>query len=450
MGKRVVKSKKRSKAVKRAEFNFTHEMLPIQSNGKKSSDAAIEFREKAWGAYQQLSLPNTRQEAWRRTDIRGLQADTFTFPEVEAFEKLAPIPKDILHPQPDVGLGGQIVLLPGGVSQENFQDLTSRGIVFTDLQTAEIEHTELLHQVRGQLVKPGEDKFSALTAAFASAGVFIYIPKGVHLDAPLHSVMWGPGVGLAYASHIVVWLEEGSSLTYVHEVASPTESLGQSFHSGTIEVRVSQGAHLKFIQLQSWGEHVWSFNHERIQVDRDGKLEWVYGAVGGQLTKSFTNVDLIGEGAEGNVSGFYITGNRQHMDHDTQQNHMVKNTSSDLLYKGALEDNSRSVWQGMIYVAPGAQKTDGYQANRNLVLNRNARADSIPGLEILADDVRCTHGATIGKIDPDQIFYLNSRGVPTEQAERLIVSGFFSPILDKIPFEDVRNRYEQAILTKLK
>jgi len=149
------------------------------------------------------------------------------------------------------------------------------------------------------------------------------------------------------------------------------------------------------------------------------------------------------------MSGFYFTDGTQHLDHDTQQNHFAPNTSSDLLFKGALKENSRSVWQGMIYVAPGAQKTDGYQANRNLVLSDSARADSIPGLEILADDVRCTHGATVGKIDRDEVFYLQSRGLPTEIAERIIVEGFFDPIMQRIPYERVRERFQQAILEKM-
>jgi Fe-S cluster assembly protein SufD len=149
------------------------------------------------------------------------------------------------------------------------------------------------------------------------------------------------------------------------------------------------------------------------------------------------------------MSGFYFTDGDQHLDHDTQQNHLARNTTSDLLFKGALKDQSRSVWQGMIYVAPGAQKTDGYQANRNLVLSNQARADSIPGLEILADDVRCTHGATVGKIDPDPIFYLLSRGIPYPQAERLIVEGFFAPIMQRIQFDGVRQRFQQAIMEKM-
>ena len=149
------------------------------------------------------------------------------------------------------------------------------------------------------------------------------------------------------------------------------------------------------------------------------------------------------------MSGFYFTDGQQHLDYDSQQNHLAPNTTSDLLFKGALIDRSRVVWQGMIYVAPGAMKTDGYQANRNLVLSREARADSIPGLEILADDVRCTHGATVGKIDPDQVFYLRARGVPKVEAERLIVEGFFDPIMQRIPFEGVRERFQEAITRKM-
>jgi Fe-S cluster assembly protein SufD len=149
------------------------------------------------------------------------------------------------------------------------------------------------------------------------------------------------------------------------------------------------------------------------------------------------------------MSGFYFTDGVQHLDHDTQQNHNAPHTTSDLLFKGALKDTSRSVWQGMIYVAPGAQKTDGYQANRNLVLNPSARADSIPGLEILADDVRCTHGATVGKIDPELVFYLQSRGVPLHDAERLIVDGFFDPIMQRIPYDGVRERFAKAIMDKM-
>lgn len=283
----------------------------------------------------------------------------------------------------------------------------------------------------------------------ARTGVLVYVPANVRLEEPLHSVLWGPGSSLAYFSHIIVWVEDGAELTYVHESASPTEVEGQSLHAGLVEVHVGDNANLRFVELQSWGEHVWNFTHERSRVGRNGNLDWIVGALGSNLTKSFQDLDLIDDGANGRMSGFYFTDGRQHLDFDTQQNHMAPHTTSDLLYKGALIENSRSVWQGMIYVAPGAQKTDGYQANRNLLLDRTACADLIPGLEIMADDVRCTHGATIGKIDPDHIFYLLSRGVPQKDAQRLIVEGFFDPVMQRIPFEGVRERFQQAIMDKM-
>jgi Fe-S cluster assembly protein SufD len=250
-----------------------------------------------------------------------------------------------------------------------------------------------------------------------------------------------------------VWVDEGASLTFVHENASPkvnsTNGTGQIFHGGIVEIHVGRGADLRFVELQSLGKNVWNFTHERARVERDGNLDWIFGAIGSGLTKNFSDLDLIGQGANGRMSGFYFTDGNQHLDHDTQQNHMAANTTSDLLFKGALKENSRSVWQGMIYVAPGAQNTDGYQANRNLVLSANARADSIPGLEILADDVRCTHGATVGKIDPDLVFYLRSRGISQDEAERLAVEGFFEPIMQRIPFDGVRERFKQAIELKM-
>jgi Fe-S cluster assembly protein SufD len=244
-------------------------------------------------------------------------------------------------------------------------------------------------------------------------------------------------------------IDEGASATFVHESASPTETGANSMHAGLVEIQVLQGANLRFVELQSWGKHVWNFSHERVRVERDANIDWIFGAIGSRLTKNFTELDLAGKGAVGRMSGFYFTDGNQHLDHDTQQNHLAPNTTSDLLFKGALKGKSRSVWQGMIYVAPGAQKTDGYQANRNLVLDDQARADSIPGLEILADDVRCTHGATVGKLEEEPLFYLESRGIPRPDAARLVVEGFFDPIMQRIPFEGVRDRFQQAILEKM-
>jgi Fe-S cluster assembly protein SufD len=234
----------------------------------------------------------------------------------------------------------------------------------------------------------------------------------------------------------------------MHESASPTEG-ADALHAGVVEIKVMDGGSLRFVELQSWGKHVWNFTHERVRLERDAKLDWIFGAIGSKLTKNFSELDLAGEGASGRMSGFYFTEGSQHLDHDTQQNHLAPHTTSDLLFKGALKGNSRSVWQGMIYVAKGAQKTDGYQANRNIVLEEGAHADSIPGLEILADDVRCTHGATVGKLEQEPLFYLKSRGIPQVEAARLVVQGFFDPIMQRIPFEGVRERFQQSIVAKM-
>ncbi|GAB4499107.1 MAG: Fe-S cluster assembly protein SufD [Anaerolineales bacterium] len=407
------------------------------------------YRKQAWQHARNLPLPTIKDEAWRRTDLRGLRAAEFRPATIGGNPNAAPIPADLLKPLTDAEHGGQLTLSPHGIQIQLDADLAARGVIFTDFDTAAREHPALLEKILGQVVRADEGKFAALSAALTQTGVLVYVPRNVQVEQPLHSVLWAPGSNLAYFSHILVWLEDGASLTYVHESASPTEKDSQTMHAGIVEIHVGANANLRFVELQSWGEHVWNFTHERARVARDGNLDWIFGAIGSHLTKNFSDLDLMEQGAVGRMSGFYFTNGVQHLDHDTQQNHLAPHTTSDLLFKGALKGESRSVWQGMIYVAPGAQKTDGYQANRNLTLSPKARADSIPGLEILADDVRCTHGATVGKIDPNHVFYLRSRGIPYADAERLIVEGFFDPIMQRIPFEGVRERFQQYILDKM-
>lgn len=428
------------------DFTFNHEMIPINTD---SPEFVERYREQAWQDFQNFSMPTTSDEPWRRTDIRKLKANAFRLPENGEVNDLPQIPDELLQPLVGDQHAGQIVLEPGGVQSNIDETLKDQGVIFTDLKSAERKYPEILENILGKIVKSDEGKFAALAAAFAENGVLVYVPKGVEVEHPLHSILWGPGNGLAHFSHILIWLEEGASLTYVHEAASSDESDGQTMHAGLVEINVGAGAYLRFVELQSWGDHVWNFSHKRARVEKDGNLDWVFAAVGTHLTKDFSDIDLVGEGAIGKMSGFYFTDGTQHLDHDTQQNHFAPNTNSDLLFKGALQGKSRSVWQGMIYVAPGAQKTDGYQANRNLVLSKQARADSIPGLEIMADDVRCTHGATVGKIDENELFYLRSRGIQLPEAERLIVEGFFEPIMQRIPFKGVQDRLRQLIIRKM-
>jgi Fe-S cluster assembly protein SufD len=329
------------------------------------------------------------------------------------------------------------------------KDVIDQGVIFSDWSSALKTHPEVVRSYLGTVVQDDEGKFSAAAAAWMEQGLVVYVPEGIQVEMPLHSVIWAPGGGEAFFSRVLVVLGNGASLTYVHEMASPAEADAPAIHSGIVELSVGKGARLNFVELQNWGYHFWNFKHERAYVERDGVIDWTFGAVGSHLTKNFSELTLAGQGAEGRMSGFYFADREQHLDHDTQQNHLAPNTTSDLLFKGALVDNSRSVWRGMIYVAPGAQKTDGYQANRNLILSPKARADSIPGLEILADDVRCTHGATIGQLEEEPLFYLMSRGLPRKVAERLVVDGFFAPIMERVPFEGVRNRLVRMIDRKM-
>jgi Fe-S cluster assembly protein SufD len=440
---KVVVSRTRRTESAAREFTFTKADVPALKDKSLAS-----YRAQAWEAFKRLSLPKTTEEPWRRTDLRNLPVDSFVLPNGNLPADLPPVPDDLLKPLIADQHGGQIVLTPGSVTIDLDDSIAKQGVIFTDLKTAQEEHPELVRRILGEIVKPDEGKFAALAGALSQNGIVLYVPRNVQVEQPLHSILWGPGA-FAHISHLLVLVDEGASVTYVHESASPTEIGKDTLHAGIVEIKVEQAANLKFVELQSWGKHVWNFSHERARLERDASLDWIFGAIGSRLTKNFTELDLAGQGSTGRMSGFYFTDGRQHLDHDTQQNHFAPNTTSDLLFKGALKGKSRSVWQGMIYVAPGAQKTDGYQANRNLVLDDQSRADSIPGLEIMADDVRCTHGATIGKMEEEPLFYLKSRGIPQKEAERLIVEGFFDPIMQRIPFEGVRERFQTAILQKM-
>lgn len=430
---------------KSTEFQFTEKDIP----GDSLREDLFLHRKNAWSIFQEKTLPGTKEEAWRRTDLSNLDPAQFSLVKSDEYLDLPSAPDELLNPLTDKNQGGQIILYGANSVSKVSPELTKQGVVFSTLEEIQKSNPDLLIKSLGKIVKASEGKFPALVNALAQDGIFLYIPKGVKVEQPLHSVLWGAGSKKAYLSHIIVVLEDGAEATYIHEAASPEHASQPSMHAGIVEIHVGENARLHFVELQSFGKNVWNFSNERARIERNGSIDWIFGAIGSNVTKNFSDLDLVGEGAVGKMSGFYFTNENQHLDHDTQQNHLAPHTTSDLLFKGALLDNSHSVWQGMIYVAPGAAKTDGYQANRNLVLSKNSHADSIPGLEILADDVRCTHGATVGKIDEDEVFYLLSRGIPRHEAERLIVEGFFDPIMQRIPFEGVRSRFQEYIHNKM-
>ncbi|MHB8089459.1 MAG: Fe-S cluster assembly protein SufD [Anaerolineaceae bacterium] len=429
---------------KNAQVNEQFNLVPVFS---ESLGQFNHYQQQAWDVFKKLPYPDDSQEAWKRTSLRGMNLGRLQHADTQNTNSAIPV--ELTKPLTDDLHGGEILFNGSMVSIELDEKLAKQGVIFTDLRHAQNEHPEILSKVLNASTTYSEDKFAALAAAFGSNGVLLYIPQNVTVEKPLHSLLWTSGEGSLHAFQVFVYLEENASATYVHESASAENKDGQNLHAALMDVKVGPNSKLNFVELQSLGSHDWNFTHEKVSVDRDAEVDWIFGALGSHLTKNFSDLNLVGQGSTGKMSGFFFTNGNQHLDHDTQQNHLAPNTTSDLLFKGALIGESRSVWQGMIYVAENASKTDGYQANRNLVLSEKARADSIPGLEILTDDVRCTHGATVGKLDPDQVFYLESRGIPRKEAEKLIVEGFFDPIMQRIPFEGVRKRFQNAIEQKM-
>ncbi|HLC34425.1 MAG TPA: Fe-S cluster assembly protein SufD [Anaerolineales bacterium] len=405
-------------------------------------------RREALRLYREIPLPAASDEAWRRTDLAGLRLDELDLNALGVPGRTKRPPADLLKPLLGKAHGGQVVFgdLDPAVTPLA-PALAAQGVIFLPFSEAARTQGDLVQRYLGQVVNPAEGKFAAWVAALGDVGAFAYVPKGVQAELPLHSVCWTTPSGLR-GWRLLVVVDEGATLTYVHENASPAGSEA-SLRAGVVELIAHKGSTLRFVEFQSWGANVWNITHERAQVHEGATLEWIFGGTGSRLTKTFTTLDLLGSGATGRMSGFYFADGDQHLDHDTQQNHQAPHTTSDLLFKGALKGHSRSVWQGMIFVAHGAEKADGYQANRNLILSKHARADSLPGLEILADDVRCTHGATVGQLDEDEVFYLMTRGVPRPEAERVVVDGFFDTIMQRIPFEGVRRRLRSAVDAKM-
>ncbi len=418
----------------------------------KQYDEPIWLRQarlEAWAQYEALPMPTTQDEAWRRTDYRHIDwgsAGALLSPNGGAFDDIPPENRDPLLGEER---GGLVAFVDGKpVHDEIGEVLAAQGVIFMDLRRAAREHADLVRAHLGtRAVPPDEGKFAALNAALWTHGVFLYVPRGVQAALPVHSVFYATHPG-ALIGRVLVVLEEGASVDFLHETLSPTLGADGSY-IGVTELIVGDDARLRYVALQDWGLNVFEFSHQRARVGRDARLDWITGQMGGKFLKAFMEIELDGEGAWGRMSALYFPADTQFMDLDTQQNHNAPHTTSDLLFKGALKDHARSVWQGMIKALPGAQKTDGFQANRTMILSRGARSDSIPGLEIQANDVRCTHAAATGQIEDEVLYYLMSRGLPRAEAEKLVVDGFFVPVLDRIPFENVRERLLAHVERKL-
>ncbi len=294
------------------------------------------------------------------------------------------------------------------------------------------------------LEQPGENKFTALNAAFWNGGMFVYIPENTEIALPLHALHWIDDTRIVHNPHTIVVVGQGASVTYFDEYISPPAQK-QAFVNAMVEIFVEPGATFQYISLQNFAKNVYHFAHRRAIIDRDARMNWLIGTFGSELTKSSVSSLLHGEGAETQMLGVAIGEKDRFIDQHTHQIHEAPHTKSDLLFKNAVTEGGRTVYRGVIRIARHAQQSDAYQANKNLMLGENARAESIPALEIIANDVRCTHGATVGKLEPDLLFYLQTRGLPRQEAKRLLVNGFFHPVLQHVPHEYIANRMYSII-----
>jgi Fe-S cluster assembly protein SufD len=378
-------------------------------------------RADALEAYNSLPIPDTTEEHWRFTDLAGFDPESFAGAASAEIETML-----------DLDVAGYATVTADGIEITKAPE----GVTFAPLP----EDFDKLYSLVGW-----DEKFAAHNAAMWTHGLLVVVPKGVVLEKPLY-------VRIAVTGQtfwrLVVVAEEGARASLIEEYASPSPDTA-AYSNAVTELFVEQNAKLEYVSLQNLSTETWHFATHHARVGRDAELDWVAGGFGSKRGKTRIQNDLSGPGATSRVTGAYFADGVQHLDYDTFQEHIAPNCESDFAFKGALRDNATAVWRGMIRVEPDAQKTNAYQECRNLMLSPTAHAVPIPGLEIMANDVRCTHGATVSRVDREQLFYLMSRGLPRAEAERLVVRGFFQDVLDRIELEPVREAVTAALEARI-
>lgn len=370
-----------------------------------------ERRRRGASLAQSLPLPDHKAKGWEFTDLSSL--------DLEAYADASP-----------------------AASIEGTEAATA-----IPLAAALETHDELLHEKLGSLV-PSEDPFVARNEAGWRDGVLIHVPAGVKVTEPIRIELPLDESGAAVAWRTLVVLEEGAEAEVWEHSGSAGDETDALLNS-VVELHVGQAATLRYISTQDISERAWIFSSQRAQVERDGRLDWTALGFGSTRGKVRMETKLAGPGSEARVTGGYASGPGQHLDYDTTQEHAAPNTFSDLAFRGVLAAGSTAVWRGMIRVDPGAQGTDAFQESRNLLLSTEAHADAIPGLEIEADDVRCTHAAAIAQIDRDQLFYLTSRGLDPATAKQVIIEGFLESLVERLAEGPVRDEVSAALERRL-
>ncbi|MEZ4715672.1 MAG: Fe-S cluster assembly protein SufD [Caldilineaceae bacterium] len=427
---------------------FSEETVRALSVARKEPAWMLEFRLAAWRTFEAMPWPKATDEAWRRTRLTGFKLDSFQPHATPSGDSGRAALTDFLQQELDeMDSAASLIFQDGGVIYRDVsEDLDGKGVIFSDLQTAVREYPDLLRQYfMTEVVKPDHNKFTALHAALWDTGAFVYVPKNTKVELPLQVILNQATAGVGGYHHTLVVVGEGAEVTVVDDMLGGHKGM----QSAVVELYQEDNSVLRYMNLQDFEHTAWNFLTGRAVMQRHTDLRWIQVSWGSRLTKAFLDVDLSGEGGHAELLGIYFPTGRQHIDHQTLQIHRVPQCFSDLLFNGALKDKARSVYMGIIKVFPGAQQTDAFQRNGNLILDGTARADSIPGLEIEADDVRCTHAATAAQVEDEYLFYLMARGLSRAQAERMIVQGFFQAVLDRVPVESVVHKLERVIERKI-
>jgi len=402
-------------------------------------------RREAFAQFQELQNVELDREEFKRLELRTFRPEKFHLADhLPAADELSTLMQNRAE------FAGAVTHLDGFcLSATLGEQLRAKGVLFGNLSELLVQHREMIEPwFLKRAVSPDQDRFAAWHAAFWTGGTLLYVPRNVEIETPLYSLI-GLQENLATdLSHTLVILEDGASATLLEETVSARPET-DGLHVGAVELIVGAGARLAYVQLQNWNGKVRHFAHQSGRVGRDAMLQWTVAALGSRLAHIRQDVHLDGQGAAAQVNGVTFATEKQQLSYYTQQTHHAPDTQSDLLYKEVCRDHSHVVWRGMIKVDPIAQKTDSYQRNDALMLSSDARTDAIPGLEIEADDVRCTHGATAGQVDEEQIFYAMCRGLSHYEAMHMIVEGFFAGVYDRIPVELVRETLSQAVERKL-
>lgn len=403
-----------------------------------------ESRLKALELAAKLELPKLEKTRIERWNIHGYGS----YKESAAIAALNEAPSSIAALADSAGEGSLIIQRNSGVVYTRLApELAEKGVIFTDLQTAAKEHGELVQRYLHTAVKPEEHSIAALHAALWNGGVFLYIPKNVVVDTPVQAVFLTDDAEAAFAPHVLIVADSNSSVTYVDNYVSGKEEAG--LHNGAVEVFVGAGAKVRYATVHQFGTDTTDVTYRRAIVENDGAVEWIVGEMNDGDTASDTKSVLKGNGASSDAKVIAVGSGAQKLNYTTQAQHFGKNTPSNMITRAVMRESATSIINGITKIEKGATRADGQQTEKVLMLSPKARGDANPILLIDEDDVTAGHAASVGQVNPEQIYYLMSRGISRAEAERLVIYGFLAPVVSQIPLEGLREQLKSLVERKL-